>query len=164
MTPNDYQELSVELENMSALIQVTIDVRLWWLLSQDLRPSSKKSSHDISWYLHTIWAGQRVCTAQLGWGGGGNGPDWEIENRLNLYRYCFKSFFIGRHGTNRWILFKCHGRWLVAYGNMQFIVVLRLWHKQRWSATLTKNFIKLLLAVLKVDSHQKLFSLSCSPY
>ena len=66
MTPDDYQQLlaeenslSVELENMSALMQV------------DQCNIGIKSNHNL--------LGQAVCTSFLGWGVGSLGPDWTIE-------------------------------------------------------------------------------------
>ena len=66
MTPDDYQQLlaekdslSVELEKMSALMQV------------DQCNIGIKSNHKI--------LGQGVCTSFLGWGVGSLGPDWTIE-------------------------------------------------------------------------------------
>ena len=71
MTPEDYQQLlaeedslSVELENMSALMQV------------DQCNIGKKSNRKIS-CLYLL--GRGVCTSFLGWGVGSLGPDWTIE-------------------------------------------------------------------------------------
>ena len=69
-------------------------MRLWWSISQNLRPSYKKSSRDLSWYLSNLNRSKSLhCPPWMRW--------WRQWTRLRNRKSAkslsllFKSFFIG---------------------------------------------------------------------